>query len=39
MTQAENSPAFVRLQSATSIEQVEAGIQQIRREPAPAATG
>ena len=34
MTQAENSPAFVRLQSATSIEQVEAGIQQIRRERA-----
>jgi NitT/TauT family transport system permease protein len=34
MTQAANSPAFAGLQSATSIEQVEAGIQQIRRERA-----
>jgi len=34
MTQAANSPAFAGLQNATSIEQVEAGIQQIRRERA-----
>jgi NitT/TauT family transport system permease protein len=34
MTQAANSPAFAELQTATSIEQVEAAIQQRRRERA-----